>query len=60
MRITSHKIELNGEQLQGTWKDAWKKPEMLLKSKTDERGIDIQSEIYRGQDERCNHAVVGV
>ena len=34
------KIELNEEQLQGTWKDVWKKLKMLLKSKTEERRIE--------------------
>ena len=54
------KIKLNGEQLQGTWKDAWKKLKVLLKSKFEERRVEkynekqLQSEIYRGQDERCN------
>ncbi len=50
------KIKLNGEQLQGTWKDAWKKLKVLLKSKYEERRVEkkLQSEIYRGQDERCN------
>ena len=54
------KIELNEEQLQGTWKDVWKKLKMLLKSKTEERRIEeyqekrLQSEIYLGQDGRCN------
>ena len=58
--FASGKIELNGEQLQGTWKDVWKKLKMLLKSKTEERRIEeyqekrLQSEIYLGQDGRCN------
>ena len=44
----------------GTWKDFWKKLKMLLKSKTKKRHIEeyqekrLQSETYRGQDERCN------
>ena len=34
------KIELNGEQLQGTWKDVWKKLKILFESITEERRIE--------------------
>ena len=43
--------------MQGTWKDAWKKLKVLLKSKYEERRVEeykekqLQSEIYRGHDE---------
>ena len=34
------KIELDGQQLQRTWKDVWKKLKMVLKTMTEERRID--------------------
>ena len=54
VNFACEKIKLNGEQLQETWKDVWKKLKMLLKSKTEQRHIEeyqekkLQSEIYRG------------
>ena len=39
VNFTCEKIKLNGEQLQGTWKNAWKKLKVLLKLKYEERRI---------------------
>ena len=53
-------IDLNGEKIYGSWKDAWRKLKILLKSKMEKRRVyqyqekKLQSEVFSGQEEKCN------
>ena len=53
-------IDLNGEKICGSWKDAWRKLKILLKSKMEKRRAyqhrekKLQSEVFSGQEEKCN------
>ena len=40
VNFASEKIELDGEKLQSTWKDVWKKLKTVLKTRTEERRSD--------------------